>query len=85
MKKYVKPDLFYEDFELSHNIAACTIPLNQAINSCTYGSGDLVGVLNEDETVFNEGGCTYSVDEFTAFFENYCLQTGSSGYSLFTS
>ncbi len=28
MKKYVKPELYYENFELSQHIAACGIDVN---------------------------------------------------------
>ena len=34
MKKYVKPDLFFEKFELSRQIAACHFDLNLAEDSC---------------------------------------------------
>lgn len=30
MKKYVKPELFFESFELSQSIAACGIDVNSA-------------------------------------------------------
>ena len=39
MKKYVKPDLYYESFQLDRNIAACGWDMNQNdIYTCvTYG------------------------------------------------
>ena len=40
MKKYVKPELFFESYELSQSIAACGWDLNYADpNSCT-ATGD---------------------------------------------
>lgn len=36
MKKYVKPELFYESFELSQHIAGCNLQINSPdVLSCT--------------------------------------------------
>ena len=77
--------MYYENFELSHNIANCSPAMNHAKDACEYDSDELFGVLNEGETVFAEGSCTYSLTDFQKIFEDYCLQTGSDGYNLFTS
>ena len=48
MKKYVKPELFYESFELTTLVASCEFDLNQAAEGvCSF--------INEDMgiTVFN--------------------------------
>ena len=66
MKKYVKPDLFFEKFELSRQIAACHYDLNLAENACKtfkdpYGDifinkADCQGYLILEE---NEEYCYY--------------------------
>ena len=82
MKPYVKPELHYENFELSHTIANCGISMNHKdIDGCKYDSTMLPG-LKEGETVFTEDStCKYGWNKF----EGYCLQTGSGSFNLFTS
>lgn len=85
MKKYVKPVAVFENFELNHSIANCSPAMNQSMNSCDYDSSELFGYLNPGETVFNAGACTYSLEEFRAIFEGFCIQTGADNFNLFTS
>ena len=40
MKKYVKPELFYEHYELSQHIADCNFEYNQAQDACA-AQGDI--------------------------------------------
>ena len=45
MKKYVKPELFFESFELSQQIAACEFDSNNSIDgnptgNCKFTGGD---------------------------------------------
>lgn len=84
MKPYVKPELIFEDFQLSHTVANCSPAMNQSQSECDYDSSELAGLLEGDEKVFNDG-CTYSVEYFLSMYEDYCLQTGTEGYNLFTS
>ena len=65
MKNYVKPELFYESYELSQNIAACGWDLNQAntkdckfVGDPTYGNPSIVVFETKEkcETVL-EGYC----------------------------
>lgn len=84
MKPYVKPELIYEDFQLSHTVANCNPAMNQSETDCKYESDELFGLINSDETVFNDG-CTYSSDYFEEIFEDYCYQTGTADFNLFTS
>ena len=85
MKPYVKPEMIYEDFQLSHTIANCSPAMNHTKNDCDFDSTELFGVLNPGETVFSESTCTYSLTKFMEIYEGYCLQTGSDGYNLFIS
>lgn len=88
MKKYVKPDLYYENFELSHSIASCYVGEHdidndgklhectnlQDGNTCNYdlGGGIIVFASNCDEN-------------YTILGENYCYQTNAEGFVLFRS
>lgn len=83
MKKYVKPDLFYEDFELSHSIANCSAALNHTESECTLDPGEAPGLfLPAGENVFSTI-CEYTLDELG--YEDYCYWTGSSINNIFTS
>lgn len=85
MKKYAKPVIVFENFELSHSIANCSPAMNQSQDNCDYDSSELFGFLNPGETVFNDGACTYSLEAFQAIFEGFCIQTGADNFNLFTS
>lgn len=85
MKKYVKPTVVYENFELSHSIANCNPAMNHSKENCDYDSNELFGYLNSGETVFNSGSCTFTLDEFREMYEGFCLQTGTDDFNLFTS
>lgn len=77
MKTYVKPELYYESFELSQHIAACDLQIKHAdaasckiINDREFGS--LVG-----------GFITTEVCDFA--YEQYCYTNGAGMPSTFTS
>ena len=69
MKKYVKPELFYERFELSQHIADCMWELNQAQGAC-------IAHPDEDQmsgipTVFTDAlGC----DMTESTLKDYCYE-----------
>lgn len=79
MKKYVKPELFYERYELSQHIADCAWELKDpndgsqtfaAVNSClAYGDTalGLEGILFTEEK-----GCSETN------YEDYCYQPGAA-------
>lgn len=77
MKKYVKPELFYESFALSQNIAACGWDLNWGNpNICmAHSDSDLKGFdVSSDLAIFaTEMACgtATSVDQ-------YCYMPGTS-------
>ncbi len=75
MKEYVKPDLFYESFELSQHIAACGIDMNSAdTNSCNANLDPDFWSIND--AVFNESrnDCSTNID----VIEAYCYTSGTS-------
>ena len=85
MKKYEKPMLVFESFELNHSIANCNPAMNQSQTTCDYDSNELFGLISPGETVFAAGACTYTLADFKSIREDYCIQTGSSDFNLFTS
>lgn len=85
MKKYEKPVVVYENFELNHSIANCSPAMNHSKDACDYDSSELFGLIDAGETVFNEGSCTMTYEDFKSMFEDICLQTGTEDYNLFTS
>ena len=75
MKKYVKPELYYENFELSQHIAACGIDVNLGDTaSCTPSlDPDFWGI---SDTVFNNGRLECSMD--ISAIEVYCYTSGTN-------
>lgn len=81
MKKYVKPELFYESFELSQQIAACDFDSNNTANdeNCRFSGVDKDwGPI----TIFmNNCG-----NDGTVQAESYCYHNAStSPYGIFNS
>ena len=76
MKKYVKPDLTYENFELSQHIANCGIEVNEGdTTNCnpTLDEGSWPGLGGTQ--VFGEGKeCAMDIDTI----EVYCYTVGTS-------
>lgn len=77
MKEYVKPELYYESFELSQHIAACGIDME----SLTI-DGQCTATLDPNfwngmtDQVFNKGtnGCNTAVEDI----EVYCYTYGTT-------
>lgn len=78
MKKYIKPEIYFERFEMSQQIAACDYDSNNTSNdiSCRFtGINKDFGV---EMTIF-QGQCD-------VFAESYCYHGSSGGYySIFNS
>lgn len=72
MKKYVKPDFYYENFQLSNYASACGIPVESNTstdNSCGY---TLPGGIQ----IF------MSVETCGSVNESYCSQNGGADFSV---
>lgn len=71
MKTYVKPDLFFESFELSQSIAACGYDVNFAsIETCETYTDE--SIYYETVLVFTaDGNCVHDVEA------DYCYMTGA--------
>lgn len=76
MKKYVKPELFCESFELAQHIAACDYDSNDThddVKTCSFTDGDLV--------LFVDGNSSCKVVP-----EGYCYTNGADNlFNLFNS
>ena len=73
MKKYVKPELFYESFELSQHIASCGIDVNN-FTETTCASLDPDFWESYNDKVFDGSGCAVDVGDI----EFYCYTVGTS-------
>lgn len=77
MKPYVKPELHYENFELSQSVAACGYPLRHTENDCTLYDENIFATVFTD----TNSGCEidYKDTEF------YCATNGSDQNRIFNS
>ena len=82
MKKYVKPELFYEQFELSKHIADCAWELTlDNENVCSAVSDSAKIPVPGNLFVSEEKGCTVTSD----VYQDYCYQGGAEGANVFKS
>ncbi len=70
MKEYVKPELYYESFELSQHIAGCNLTMTDADPMNCSASG-MIGV-DENQAWFIEGNmnCSFKL-------QGYCYTNSS--------
>lgn len=80
MKKYVKPELFYESFELSEQIAlGCSEEL--MANSQDTISCEVINPLGQPTTFFADTNSNCKTHEF----EGYCYTANADGFTIFAS
>ena len=70
MKTYVKPELYYESFELSQHIAGCQLRLNQNTPEECSASGT-IGIIETESWFIATPVCQAEV-------EDYCYTNGST-------
>lgn len=74
-KTYVKPEVYFESFELSASIADnCGTPLNLNQDTCREIFGDY------RDKVFSQGSCDMNPDQL-----NFCYHVPLEGSKLFAS
>ena len=87
MKKYVKPELFYESFELSQQIAACDFDSNDTStdSGCQF-TGDATRLPNLAEmgvtgivTIFTSGCRGNNMIQYEAYCYHNSNGFGSAG------
>lgn len=77
-KKYEKPQIYIEKFELAQHIAACDLKLNSTdVHNCE-ASYESVGVIEPLLFVEGNGECEIPMEE-------YCYTNGAGGTATFTS
>lgn len=81
MKKYVKPELFYEHYELSQHIADCNFEYTHAENDCA-AQGDAEDGLG-NLLVFNTTPTPCNVEPGNVDF--FCYHGSADGGNLFAS
>ena len=82
MKKYVKPMLIYERFELSKHIADCAWDLQADSDETCNATAD-EDKLKGYTTLFNDGNNT--CDYKPGMFQNYCYFNGAQSVNVFKS
>lgn len=71
MKTYVKPELYYENFELSEHIASCATPTK-------FGEQDVCWIPDELKAFLTPATST-------DVCQSYCEEVSGSEFGLFTS
>ena len=84
MKKYVKPELFYERYELSQHIADCAWELTSAKPEDCAAVGDekLFGEGYPDLLFTDTAGSCTLLDKD---YEDFCYQAGTSPFMVMNS
>lgn len=78
MKKYVKPALFFERYELSQHVAACDWDLNNLTEELCGFSPDPGSEYSEDYILLLDGNvCNFDGP--------YCYQSAEGGLNTFNS
>lgn len=80
MKTYVKPELYYENFELSQHIAGCNLTMNvetlgEPANCTASGT---IGIAESNSWFIAEPVCTSEV-------EDYCYTNGTTNLATINS
>ncbi len=86
MKKYVKPELFFERYELSQHIADCALEF--VVDGTRTHSDPLVCEAISDDSFFAGAGIvvfTSAVSDCATKYEAYCATNGGSGMNTFAS
>ena len=84
MKKYVKPELFYERYELTQHIADCAWELNSGDKSSCFAQADPDYLPSSYPNLFeNSGnGCGLIPGQN---YSDFCYHDGVQGVNVFKS
>lgn len=77
MKTYVKPELFFESFELSQHIAGCSLKLLEGDVGACNASGTIEGISGDSWFI--------STNHCTTVVEAYCYTNGSMNVATINS
>ena len=78
MKEYVKPGLYYENFQLSNYASGCT-PVGPGVKTANDGA-TCVYMLEGVLAYFNQGSAACVASG--SLPEDYCYQNGSEGVAV---
>ncbi len=81
MKTYVKPELFFESFELSQHIAGC----NLTLESVDVGVCSATGSIGDEYLDGERGSWFISRPTCSAEVEAYCYTNGSMNIATINS
>ena len=81
MKKYVKPELFYERYELSEHIADCAWDYNGSTNEYTCIAEPDMEKIPFPFPLFSHAGCMIAPGDV----EDLCYHTASPVANVFDS
>lgn len=84
MKKYVKPELFYEYYELSQHIADCAWEITLAEAAC-IANGDKDKGLGGFTLFTTDLSCIFVPVEYGGTYQAYCYHDGENGVNTFAS
>lgn len=86
MKKYIKPELFYEKYELNQHIADCAwelINLNDKDSCKAQADAELLPNLATKHLFMDAGyGCDLTP---ATTYQDYCYHDGAQGVNVFKS
>ena len=78
MKKYVKPELIYERYELTHQIADCSMELQFASAETCTAQGDANSEFSDLQFLFLSGNKDCQIQ-----LESYCyMNADGNGFVL---
>ena len=85
MKKYVKPEVFYEQFELSKHIADCAWELTSATKDTCSAAADpdyLPTLVSNNLFMSSDYGCALIPGDN---YSDVCYHDGTAGANVFAS
>ena len=72
MKEYVKPELYYESFELSQHISGCNLQMQNTIEAACTASGTIDGIGDSNAWFVND------IEACKSWVQDFCY-TNSEG------
>lgn len=83
MKAYVKPELFYERYELSKHIADCAWELKSGDQNSCHATWDENWGGTMSTLFTTTASCEWTTDN--GVYNDYCYTNGAAGVNVFKS
>ena len=81
MKRYIKPELFYERYEVSQHLADCAWEFRLATDPSSCKATPDPAKLPGLPAIFLDAGVGCELTDVTEY-ENYCYQNSAAGIKL---